>query len=107
MSPLGVEASKNISAIQEDFSSRGQRVLLVAKRVLTSECLDKEWISDFRQLENHLPALVDDLVVVGLVALIDPPRHDTAETVRICRSAGIKFVMVTGEALVHETCPPL
>jgi sodium/potassium-transporting ATPase subunit alpha len=54
-------------------------------------------MSDFTQLEDHLVTLIDDLVVVRLVALADPPRHDTSETVCICRAAGIRFIMVTGE----------
>jgi sodium/potassium-transporting ATPase subunit alpha len=105
ISPLDDDASASIVATQEDFSSRGQRVLLVAKKILTSKEIEKENMTDFTDLENYLPVLISDLVVVGLVALVDPPRHDTSETVRICRTAGIRFIMVTGEYLcsnVHQ-----
>jgi sodium/potassium-transporting ATPase subunit alpha len=100
---LDGNTSEAIATIQEDFSRSGQRVLLLAKRIITSK--DKEEIMDLTQLENHLEALIDNLIVVGLVALVDPPRHDTAETVRVCRAAGIRFVMVTGKAAVlYASC---
>lgn len=46
--------------------------------------------------EDPFMTLNVDLVVVELVALIDPPRDDTAHTVKFCRRASIRFVMVTG-----------
>jgi sodium/potassium-transporting ATPase subunit alpha len=57
--------------------------------------LPKEHI-DGNSLEDHLLAVNVDLTVVGLIALVDPPRPETEETVRVCRRAGIRFAMVTG-----------
>src|ERR1700722_176248 len=96
-SPLDAPALTNISAIQEDFAGRGQRVLLLAKKVVSPADLDKELMADPTMLEERLLTLITDLVIVGLVALVDPPREDTPETVRICRRAGIRFAMVTGK----------
>jgi len=105
---LDTTTISDISAIQADFSSRGQRVLLLAKNVIPSAGINKELFSDPTLLEDHLVSLNVDLVIVGLIALVDPPRHDTSETVRVCRRAGIRFTMVTGDfaltamAIAHQ-----
>ncbi|KAJ7713558.1 hypothetical protein B0H16DRAFT_1899480 [Mycena metata] len=93
--PLDADLLAGLSAIQEDYAARGQRVLLIAKKVLAQE-IPKEY-ADANSLEDHLLAANVDLTVVGLIALVDPPRPETEETVRVCRRAGIRFAMVTGD----------
>ena len=38
-----------------------------------------------------------ELVFVGLAGMIDPPRPDVAEAVQICRRAGVRATMITGD----------
>lgn len=96
--PLDDNILASITSTQEEFASRGQRVILLAKRVVHPvelENVEKTPV-DSNVDEDRLMSLNVGLVIVGLVALVDPPRDDTAHTVKVCRRAGIRFVMVTG-----------
>ncbi|MDK2901465.1 MAG: P-type Ca2+ transporter type [Thermosediminibacterales bacterium] len=56
----------------------------------------------YRELES-LPEIISpdvietDLVFVGLMGMIDPPRKEAIEAVKVCKSAGIKPIMITGD----------
>ncbi len=78
--------AKEIAGVVEQMAGDGLRVLAVAKR---------DWPSlpashDPKRVEQHL-------TFVGLVGLLDPPRAEAKEAVRLCRAAGITPVMITGD----------
>ena len=74
------EDREQIEQANAEFSSRALRVLALA----------------YREPENA-EANEEDLVFVGLVAMIDPARPEVAEAVRVCKEAGITPVMITGD----------
>lgn len=74
--------------INEEFSNKALRVLAFA-------------IKDVED-DNFIPSLEDedDMTLIGLMAMIDPPREEVYEAVREAKNAGIKTVMITGD---HKT----
>ena len=73
----------------DDMSAQALRVLAFAYKEIDS--LPQEPTS--QELENGLTFL-------GLVGMIDPPREEVKDAVRVCREAGIKPVMITGDHVV-------
>lgn len=84
--PLTEDILTKIQEQNEAFSNRALRVLAFA----------------YKPLENRELALEDenDLIFVGLMAMIDPPRETVTQAVREAKNAGIKTVMITGD---HKT----
>lgn len=62
------------------------RVLAMAYKELDHEPTDEE----MKNIEN-------DLIFVGMVGMIDPPREEVKVAVEKCKTAGIKTVMITGD----------
>ena len=75
--------------INDQMSSKALRVLAIGYKII--EDLPSELISE--EIENGL-------TFMGLVGMIDPPRPEAKEAVKICRQAGIKPVMITGDHVV-------
>lgn len=82
--PLTDAHKKDIEKINKDFSSRGLRVLSFGYKEIT----DKKDIG----LEDE-----KDLIFLGLISMMDPPREESTKAVADCISAGIKPVMITGD----------
>jgi len=70
----------------ERMARAGLRVLAVATRSLA-----------VRPAEVTAASVETGLSFLGLVGLLDPPRAEAAEAVRMCQSAGIRVVMITGD----------
>ena len=68
------------------MASQALRVLARGYKVLDHEPTDEE----MKNMEN-------DLIYVGMVGMIDPPREEVKLAVEKCKTAGIKTVMITGD----------
>ena len=75
--------------ITDEMSRNALRVLAIACKEI--DAVPEELSSD--DLENGL-------IFAGLVGMIDPPRPEARDAVAVCRKAGIKPVMITGDHVV-------
>ncbi|MDP2013998.1 MAG: HAD-IC family P-type ATPase, partial [Actinomycetota bacterium] len=73
--------------VMEHLASRGFRILGFAERRVPRASVDPECIE----------TLVDDLTLLGIVGLQDPPRPGAAEAIASCHRAGIDVKMITGD----------
>ena len=80
------EEKEQIKAQVEELSKQGLRILCFASKKYNSNeiCLEDEYGLDF----------------MGLIAMMDPPRVESAQAVAECKQAGIKPVMITGDHVV-------
>lgn len=77
------EDKNEVSKINENFSKNGLRVLAFAKKYVDDENIG---LDD----ENNM-------IFVGLISMMDPPRVESKDAVSECISAGIRPVMITGD----------
>jgi sodium/potassium-transporting ATPase subunit alpha len=97
---FGKRARADFEAAYVGLAKRGERVLGFAHLWLDAAQYDRDFA--FETDPPNFP--VDGLCFVGLISLIDPPRDSVPEAVRLCTSAGIKVIMVTGDhPLTAET----
>ncbi|KAG0326202.1 hypothetical protein BGZ99_009909 [Dissophora globulifera] len=100
--PLTPESSDEISRIQQAWSRRGQRVLMLCKSrynpYLAERTLSAAGTSTSSAVQEELVRQgLRELCIIGLVGIMDPPRPEIKETIKACRSAGSRFFMVTGD----------
>ena len=80
------EYRKVLNKYNEEMAKDALRVLAMAYKELDHEPTDEE----MKNIEN-------DLIFVGMVGMIDPPREEVKLAVEKCKTAGIKTVMITGD----------
>ena len=90
--PLTEEDKNDILKANFDMASKALRVLAICCKSL-----------------NEIPdtitsaTLENELIFLGMVGMIDPPREEAKEAVRRCKEAGIKPVMITGDHKITAT----
>ena len=78
--PLTDECRERVLAVERRMASEGLRVLAIARKPNTS-------LEDAER----------QMTLLGLVAMMDPPRSEAKAAVEVCAAAGIRPVMITGD----------
>lgn len=83
---LSAAAKAEILAANEKMTDQALRVLAVAYRQITKV--------EVGQVDENLEK---NLVFVGLIGMMDPPRQEVKPAIMLCRQAGIRTIMITGD----------
>ena len=86
--PLDATARDALRAANETLAGQALRVLALAGRRIPAADFDPT---------GDLQVWTHDLTLTALVGIIDPPRPEAREAIRICRAAGVQVKMITGD----------
>ena len=75
----------------------------MAKNALRVLAFGYKKIKKLPESKEEIEKLESDLIFVGMVGMIDPPREEAKKAVEKCKSAGIKTVMITGDHKITAT----
>jgi P-type Ca2+ transporter type 2C len=102
------------SGAPERILERSTRILLEGQEATLTDALQIEVSTAATQMAHtgerllafgyhRLPAdatetdIEQDIVLVGIIGFIDPPRREVGEAIKICQQAGIRIIMITGD----------
>ena len=85
---MGESIKNKVLAQNKELAVEALRVLAIAYRLVDKENLDE--IKEIKDAEK-------ELIFLGLIAMIDPPRKEAIESVKTCLRAGIHPIMITGD----------
>ena len=78
------DIKKEILAAANNMSDNALRVLGAAYKILPTSHVE-------------IDSLENDLILIGLIGMIDPPRLEVKDSITQCKQSGVKTVMITGD----------
>ncbi|NLW75879.1 MAG: cation-transporting P-type ATPase, partial [Methanomicrobiales archaeon] len=84
--PISEGIRSEIITVNDFFAEQGLRVLAIAMKEIT----DNDQIENPEDVEHNL-------IFLGLIAMMDPPRPEVSEAVKKCHHAQIRIIMITGD----------
>src|SRR5262245_12241342 len=98
--PLGENQRAELARRNDELAGQALRVLAIATRTVSAAALaiDVQSADVDRRSTIELPdSIEDDLVLLGLIGMIDPPRAEAKAAVATAKRAHIRSVMITGD----------
>ena len=84
----------------EELTDKDRDEILKVNEAMAGDAL-RNLAMAYKQMEE-VPTSVDeeiekDLIFLGIAGMIDPPREEAKEAIKLCKRSGIKTVMITGD----------
>lgn len=77
-----------------EYGSRGLRVIALAS---VNHVGDNPLLRNAKTTEEY-SQLEQDLTLIGLVGMLDPPRVEVSRSIETCRESGIRVIVITGDS---------
>lgn len=87
------EIKSDLDVFKKEIQKSNEEMAKNALRVLAFAYKELDHMPQKDEMEN----MESDLIFVGMVGMIDPPREEARVAVEKCKTAGIKTVMITGD----------
>ncbi|KAF2876852.1 hypothetical protein BDV95DRAFT_561714 [Massariosphaeria phaeospora] len=91
--PLNKQLASLISKEIVDYGNRGLRVIAVAS---VDDVGSNPLLSSAKTTQDYVK-LEQNMTLIGLCGMLDPPRSEVKASIEKCRSAGIRVVVITGD----------
>ncbi|MBE5805236.1 MAG: cation-translocating P-type ATPase [Clostridiales bacterium] len=93
------EIKTDLDKYKVQISEQNEQMAVNALRVLAMGYKELDHMPSKEEMKN----IESDLIYVGMVGMIDPPREEVKAAVAKCKTAGIKTVMITGDHKITAT----
>lgn len=91
--PLTPSHSKLLSEEVVEYGNRGLRVMAIAS---VSDVAGNPLLKNAQGSEDYTK-LEQNMTLIGLVGMLDPPRPEVADSIKKCGEAGIRVIVITGD----------
>ncbi|GAW16009.1 hypothetical protein ANO14919_054310 [Xylariales sp. No.14919] len=91
--PLDKKLSDLLLKEVVDYGNRGLRVIALA----SVDDVGSSPLINTAQTPAHYAQLEQNLTLLGLVGMLDPPRPEVADAIKKCKAAGIRVIVITGD----------
>ena len=91
--PLTKKHAKLLSEEVVEYGTRGLRVMAIAS---VSDVSGNKLLKNASSTEDYAK-LEQNMTLIGLVGMLDPPRPEVAASIQKCQAAGIRVIVITGD----------
>ncbi|TQV95901.1 hypothetical protein V2A60_001068 [Cordyceps javanica] len=91
--PLTSNISEVLMKEVVDYGNRGMRIIALA----SIDDVSKNRLASTAKTTEQYAELEQDMTFLGLIGMLDPPRPEVPKSVKQCKAAGIRIIVITGD----------